>query len=151
MGMGFGMPSIWTATSLSLGPRKRKVTLLSACTSGEITGAGVCAGVVEAVKVPSRMASPKIVRFMIPLCPKDIAPAPGDDTTDRALRGEECGAIAARRRLTREQPEPLDPETCLTRRNIHQIVRKWCMLITWEERTSRLTKPWCARRASLRG
>src|SRR4030088_2755024 len=90
MGKGLGLPSIETATSLSLGPRNRNVTLLSACTSGEISGVGgVCAG--AAVAARSRMASTRNVRIMISLITSIIARAhptldsqPRDDTTSRA-------------------------------------------------------------------
>src|SRR6266850_5972039 len=66
MGNGLGLPSIETPTSLSLGARKRNVTLLSACTSGEINGGGgVCAAAVEA---KNRIAIKQNFCLMIPLC-----------------------------------------------------------------------------------
>src|SRR5258708_4219585 len=95
MGKGLAAPSIVTATSLSFGARKRNVTLLSTCTSGETTGGGgVCAGAPASSKHPSRVASTRNVRFMISLITSMVArahptlihqaPAPRDDTTSRA-------------------------------------------------------------------
>src|SRR5260370_20883485 len=70
MGSGFGAASSWAATSLSLGARKGNVTVLPACTSGEISGAGgVCAGAPAAT---SRMVSPNNVCLMIALCETPI-------------------------------------------------------------------------------
>src|SRR5713101_9489501 len=65
MGRGLAAPSIETATSLTLGPRKRNVTVLSACTSGEISGGGAVCAKPVAVFTKSANKS-KDVRFKIP-------------------------------------------------------------------------------------
>src|SRR5467141_3234517 len=65
MGRGLGLPSIETATSLMLGPRKRNVTRLSEWTSGETSGGGgVCAR--PAMAVSKNASKRKNVRFMVP-------------------------------------------------------------------------------------
>src|SRR2546426_1191766 len=93
MGVGLGMPSIWTATSLSFAARKRNVTLLSECTSGEISGGGgVCAGVPATMQVPSRMAmdtmpSTENVRFMSPLIFRKCSAVSPSLDSERPRRG----------------------------------------------------------------
>src|SRR5437899_12251310 len=93
MGVGLGMPSIWTATSLSFAARKRNVTLLSECTSGEISGGGgVCAGVPATMQVPSRMAmdtmpSTENVRFMSPLIFRKCSAISPSLDSERPRRG----------------------------------------------------------------
>src|SRR5260370_3152779 len=89
MARGLGLPSSETATSLSLGARKRNVTLLSACTSGETSGGG---GVWDrpAIDVSIKASKRKAVRFMVPRCAATLVAvpflraAPRDNTTDRA-------------------------------------------------------------------
>src|SRR6266567_24213 len=73
MDKGLVMPSIVTATSLSFGARNRNVTVLSPCTSGEITGVGGVCARPQAAPIKNANES-KNGRFFISPCPQPAAP-----------------------------------------------------------------------------
>src|SRR3989442_7162125 len=76
MAKGLVKLSFVTATSLSLGARKRNVTVLSACTSGETTGGGVCPTLQAAVQVKNANESKNVFFISPPKPPNGVLSYP---------------------------------------------------------------------------
>src|SRR5260370_1883800 len=94
MAKGLGLPSIETATSLSLGARKRNVTLLSAWTSGEISGGGAV-WARPAIDASNKAKKRKAVRFMVPRCAAPLGAALRNGNCDERCstkRGRLCAS-----------------------------------------------------------